>query len=235
MTPSASDLSDLLELLAELVGGEHPLKTAGELVERFNGDVRQMHRAHESEIAAVNGVGQEAARRIKAAFALGLSLCKPDKERPQLDCAADAAALVQPEMGLLEQEALKLILLDVRSYVLDIVEVYRGTVRSLDVRIAEILRPAIRRNAVAIVLIHNHPSGGIPNPSESDLMITRTCVLAAGMMHIELLDHIVICGNSYASIKDAHPEVFDVPGKEKASPLADRRRIFLDFIRRRNP
>jgi sigma54-dependent transcription regulator len=53
-------------------------------------------------------------------------------------------------------------------------------------------------------------------------------------MHIELLDHIVVCGNSYASIKDAHREIFDVPGKEKASPLADRRRTFLNIFRRRN-
>jgi DNA repair protein RadC len=165
MKPSSSDL---LELLTKLVGGEHPLEAASELVERFNGDVRQLHRAHASEIAAVNGAGWEAASRIKAAFALGLSLCQPEEERPQLDGAADAVALVQPEMGLLDQEVLKLILLDVHSYVLDIVEVYRGTLRSLDVRIAEILRPAIQRNAVAIVLIHNHPSAGIPNPSESD-------------------------------------------------------------------
>ena len=71
-----------------------------------------------------------------------------------------AAHFVQYEMSVLEQEYLKVFLLDTRNRVLDIVEVYHGCVNSSQVRIAEIFKPAIQRMAPpAIICCHNHPSG----------------------------------------------------------------------------
>jgi DNA repair protein RadC len=64
-------------------------------------------------------------------------------------------------MSGLEQEHLRVILLDTRNRVLDIVEIYRGSVNSSQVHIGEVFKPAIRRNATAIIVIHNHPSGSL--------------------------------------------------------------------------
>jgi len=72
---------------------------------------------------------------------------------------ADAAALVMYEMSLLEKEHLRVILLDRRNHVLEIVEVYQGSVNSSQVRVGEIFRAAVGRLASAIVVVHNHPSG----------------------------------------------------------------------------
>jgi DNA repair protein RadC len=62
-------------------------------------------------------------------------------------------------MSVLDQEHLRVILLNARNRVLDIVGVYKGNVNSAQIRVGEVFRPAIRRNAAAIIIVHNHPSG----------------------------------------------------------------------------
>jgi DNA repair protein RadC len=83
----------------------------------------------------------------------------PGDERTAINSPADAAALVQAEMSLLEKEHLRTILLDRRNRVLEIVEVYQGSVNSSQVRVGEVFQAAISRHASALILIHNHPSG----------------------------------------------------------------------------
>jgi DNA repair protein RadC len=104
-------------------------------------------------------------------------------------------------MSLLEEEHLRVILLDTRNRVLDIVEVYRGSVNSSQVRVAEIFRPAIQRNAPAIVVCHNHPSQD-PLPSPDDVAVTRAICQAGKLLDISLLDHIVIGGSRFISLKE---------------------------------
>ena len=120
--------------------------------------MQRIYKAHVAELASIHGVGQQTAVRIKAALALGLRLNEPVGERPVINSPADAAALVQYEMSLLEQEYLKVMLLDTRNRVLDIVEVYHGSVNSSQVRVGELFRPAVQRMAPAIIALHNHPS-----------------------------------------------------------------------------
>lgn len=149
----------LAELLAAIVGGEHQIEIAEGILARFGGDVQRLYKAHVVELASVRGVGPQTAVRIKAALALGLRLTEPAGERPVINSPADAAALVQAEMSLCDQEYLKVILLDTRNRVLEVVEVYHGSVNSSQVRLAEVFKPAIQRIAPAIVVCHNHPSG----------------------------------------------------------------------------
>jgi DNA repair protein RadC len=139
--------------------------------------------------------------RIKAALALGLRLTEPTGDRPVINSPADAAALVQPEMSLLEQEFLRVMLLDTRNRLLDIVEVYHGAVNSSQVRLAEVFKPAIQRMAPAILVCHNHPSGD-PTPSPDDVAVTRAMVQAGKLLDVDLLDHLVIGGSRYVSLKE---------------------------------
>jgi DNA repair protein RadC len=148
----------LTELLATLIGGQRQLEVAQALLARFDGDIRRLYLAHPDELTSVKGISQTTAARIKAAFNLGLRLNRPPEERPLINSPADAAALVQNEMALLEKEHLKVILLDRRNRVLDIVQIYEGSVSSSQVRIGEVFRPAIQRLASAIIVCHNHPS-----------------------------------------------------------------------------
>jgi len=94
----------LAELLAAVVGGAQQIEIAEGILARFGGDVQRIYKAHVAELASVRGVGQQTAVRIKAALALGIRLHEPVGDRQTINSPADAAALVQYEMSLLEQE-----------------------------------------------------------------------------------------------------------------------------------
>jgi DNA repair protein RadC len=191
----------LAELLAAVVGGGQQIEVAEGLLVRFGGDIQRMYKANVTEIAQVHGVGQQIAIRLKAALTLSLKLHEPAGERTVINSPGDAAALVQYEMSLLEQEHLRVILLDTRNRVLDIVEVYRGSVNSSQVRVGELFKPAIQRMAPALIVVHSHPSGD-PSPSPDDVMVTRAIVQAGKLLNIDVLDHLVIGGNRFVSLKE---------------------------------
>jgi DNA repair protein RadC len=191
----------LAELLAAVVGGAQQIEVAEGILARFGGDVQRIYKAHVTELASVRGVGQQTAVRIKAALALGIRLLEPVGERPTINSPADAAALVQYEMCLLEQEYLKVMLLDTRNHVLDIVEVYHGSVNSSQVRVGELFKPALQRLAPAIIACHNHPSGD-PTPSPDDVAVTRAIVQAGKLLCVDVLDHLVIGGGRFVSLKE---------------------------------
>jgi DNA repair protein RadC len=104
-------------------------------------------------------------------------------------------------MALLEKEHLRVILLDRRNQVLDIVEIYQGSVNSSQVRIGEVFRPAIQRLASAIVVCHNHPSND-NTPSPDDVAVTRAMVQAGKLLDIDVLDHLVISSRGFVSLKE---------------------------------
>ncbi len=192
---------NLTELMAAVVGGAKQIEIAQELMTHFNNDIRRLYQAHPAELAKVKGINQATAVRIKAALNLGLRLSLPAEERPSINSPADAAALVQSEMALLEKEHLRVLLLDRRNRVLDNIEVYQGSVSSSQVRVGEVFQPAVGRMASAIVVCHNHPSGD-PTPSPDDVAVTRAMVQAGKLLDITLLDHLIIGQNKWVSLKE---------------------------------
>ena len=193
---------NLTELMAAVIGGQKQIEIAQALLARFDGDIRRLYQAHPVELAKVKGVNQATAVRIKAALNLGLRLNLPNEERPTINSPADAAALVQYEMSLLEKEHLRTLLLDRRNHVMEIVEIYQGSVNSSQVRVGEVFRPAIQRLASAIIVCHNHPSSD-PTPSPDDVAVTRAIVQAGKLLDIDLLDHLVIGhGGKWVSLKE---------------------------------
>ena len=104
-------------------------------------------------------------------------------------------------MGFLDQEHLRVLLLNSKNEVLDTQEIYKGNVSASVVRVAEVLRPAVRNNCPSIIIVHNHPSGD-PSPSPEDILITRELRTGAELMDIELLDHIIIGGQGHVSLKE---------------------------------
>ena len=192
---------NLTELLATLIGGQRQIEIAQALLAHFDGDIRRLYLAHPDEMAIVRGISHATAARIKAALHLGMRLHNPVEERPIINSPADAAALVQYEMGLLEKEHLKVILLDRRNHVVDIVQIYEGSVNSSQVRIAEVFRPAIQRMASAIIACHNHPSSD-NTPSPDDVAVTRAMVQAGKLLDINLLDHLILSIRGFVSLKE---------------------------------
>jgi DNA repair protein RadC len=114
---------------------------------------------------------------------------------------ADAAALVQYEMSGLTQEHLRVINLDTRNHVLNIEKVYVGSLNASYVRIGEVFKSAIQRNAASIIVLHNHPSGDA-TPSQQDINLTRAIVQAGKLLDVEVLDHLVIGQGQWVSMKE---------------------------------
>jgi len=91
--------------------------------------------------------------------------------------------------------------LDTRSRVLADVLVYQATVNRTEVRIAELFREAIRRNAPSILIAHNHPSGEV-TPSPEDVQITRQAVEVGAMLGIDIVDHLIIGQGRWVSLRE---------------------------------
>ncbi|MGC8857337.1 MAG: RadC family protein [Anaerolineae bacterium] len=200
--PQALTNAELLAILLRVgVPGENAVQVGQRLLQTFGG-LRGLHRAPFEELVNQHGIGTAKAAQIKAAIELGrrLTLEAPEA-RPAITSPADAAALLQYEMSALEQEHLRVLLLNTRNQVLDIVEVYRGSVNSSQVHIGEIFKAAIRRNAPAIIVAHNHPSGD-PTPSPDDVAVTRALLQAGKLLDIEVLDHIIIGQGRWVSLKE---------------------------------
>ena len=87
-----------------------------------------------------------------------------------------------------------------RNPVLGSSEVYRGSVHTAVIRIGEFFRDALRQNAPAIILAHNHPSGD-PNPSPDDVAMTEQAIEAGGLLDVDVLDHVVLAHGSFVSLK----------------------------------
>lgn len=200
--PQALSSAELLAILLRVgVTGESAVQVGQRLLGAFGG-LRGIHRAPLEELCTQRGIGAAKAAQVKAAIELGrrLALESPG-ERPVVNSPADAAALLSYEMAGLEQEHLRVILLDTRNRVLDVVEVYKGSVNSSQVHVGELFKPAIRRGASAIVVAHNHPSGD-PTPSPDDVAVTRAIVQAGRLLDVDVLDHLVVGQGRWVSLKE---------------------------------
>jgi len=153
------------------------------------------------ELCNQRRIGEAKAAQIKAAIELGrrFILESPD-ERPAINSPSAAAALVMYEMSALEQKHLRVILLDTRNRVLEIVEIYKGSVNSSQIHVGEIFKAAIRRNAPALIIVHNHPSGD-PTPSPDDSAVTRNCS-GRELLDVDVMDHMEIGQGRWVSLKE---------------------------------
>jgi DNA repair protein RadC len=154
------------------------------------------------ELKAVPGLGQARALQLKAAFELGRRLAfVPTVDRPRIGGPIDVSSLLGPEMIELEQEHLRILLLNVKNDLLAVHEVYKGCLNSSPVRVAEVFREPIRRNCAAVILVHNHPSGD-PTPSAADAQVTRQLVDAGRLLDIGVLDHVILARHGWVSLRE---------------------------------
>jgi DNA repair protein RadC len=194
--------AELIAILLRVgVKGESAVQIGQRLLKDMGG-IQGIHRSGLDELCAQHGIGNAKATQIKAAIELGRRLTLvPSEERPAIDSPEKAACLVQYEMSALEQEELRVILLDTRNRALRIETVYRGSLNSSQVRIAELFKAAIRANAAGVIVVHNHPSGD-PQPSPEDIAVTRAIVQAGKLLDIDVLDHLVIGRGKWVSLKE---------------------------------
>jgi DNA repair protein RadC len=200
----AASLSNA-ELLAIILrtgaASESVLNLSAKLLARFGG-LSGLAKAGFGELCMERGLAEAKAAQLKAALELGRRLLSTQpEERLAVRSPADVANLLQAEMSLLEQEELRLVLLNTKNQVLAISQVYKGSVNTSLIRVSELFREAVRENCPALVVVHNHPSGD-PTPSPEDIKITEQIVKAGKLLDIEVLDHLIIGHQRYVSLKE---------------------------------
>ena len=208
---------------AELIGllwgagtrGASAVDLAAEALARFEG-LTGLARASDVELATLPGVGVARSAQLQAAFELGRRLLADwPSGRWTVRSPRDVAERLVLQMGRLEREELRVVLLNTKNVVLRVSTVYQGNVSASLVRVGELFRDAVRLDASALILVHNHPSGD-PTPSPDDLHLTAEALAAGRLLDVQLLDHLVVGHDAYVSMRD-RGVAFDRPAPGPAA------------------
>ncbi|EKP94923.1 RadC family protein [Thermaerobacter subterraneus] len=158
--------------------------------------------ARAEELRQIPGIGPARAAQIVAGVELGRRLATAWPVRPRVRGPEDVSRLLMAGMKDLDREHLYVVQLNTKHYVLGVDLISIGTLNGSLVHPREVFRAAVRRGAAALVLVHNHPSGD-PTPSPEDVQVTRRLVEAGRIMGIDVLDHVIIGNQRYASLREA--------------------------------
>jgi len=180
---------------------ESVLNLSAKLLARFRG-LDGLAKAGFGELCSERGLGEAKASQLKAALELGRRLLSTQPEdRIPVKSPEDIANLLQADMAFLEQEELRVVLLNSKNQVMATPHLYKGNVNSSLIRVSELFRDAVRENCPALIAVHNHPSGD-PTPSPEDIQITEQMVKAGKLLDIEVLDHVIIGRQGFISLKE---------------------------------
>jgi len=194
------------ELLGIIIQGGTTNRTAVDLAKVLlarHGGLRALSVLTIEELCEVKGIGRAKAAKIKAALGLG----RRRAEEPALDRGEPVHSSecffrrYHTQLRDSVRENFKVVLLDRKNRVIRDESISVGSLSASIVHPREVLNPAIRHSAAAIICVHNHPSGD-PKPSSEDLEITRRLHEACKILGISLLDHIIIGDDRYFSFAD---------------------------------
>lgn len=197
---SLSDAELLSVLLRTGTRGENVLELSRKILKEAGEDgLLGLHRFTKEKFMKIRGVGKVKTIQLLCILELSARLAKAEARKTLcFRNPSTIAGYYMEEMRHLSQEHMKLLMLDTKSNLIAEKNIYKGTVNASLVEPREIFVEAVKREAVSIILLHNHPSGD-PTPSKADVAITRRIRLAGELIGIELLDHIIIGNNSYIS------------------------------------
>jgi DNA repair protein RadC len=197
------------ELLAIIFGKDVNWKgrkiTALELAQKVfrKYDLKRLARASIGELEKFFGIGKVRAAQIQAVFELARRVNSYVEDvRPIIEKPEDVFKIVGSEMQDLEQEVLKVLLLDSRNRLIKVEDVFRGSLNESVFSAREIFKLAFDYNAASIILVHNHPSGDA-EPSDADIQMTKRVMRLGELLGVNVLDHLIIGNKSFKSVKES--------------------------------
>jgi DNA repair protein RadC len=199
--PAALSDGELLGLLFGIGSREKTaVELAGEVISEAGG-LHGLYHVNAHELMEVNGIGEAKACILLAAVELGRRIGQVrNPERPVISSPADVDRLLRGRIANLDRENFVAVLLNAKNEVIGAPLISVGTLSASLVHPREVFKPAIRASAASVVLVHNHPSGKV-EPSPEDREATMRLEESAGILGIEVLDHVIV-GDGYYSMKE---------------------------------
>lgn len=196
LRPAVESLSDS-ELLGALIGRS----LAQRLLDRF-GSLRALLACDCEHLLAESGLGTGKITQLHGALELARRHYRASLElRPALDGPADTRRFLRAQLRDRPFEVFCCLYLDNRHRLIAFEELFRGTIDGATVYPREVVRQALKHNAAALIVAHNHPSG-VAEPSHADTLITQRLREALGLVDVRLLDHLIVAGPLTVSLAE---------------------------------
>ena len=188
---SLADVELLALLLRTGLKGQGVLQLANDVLERFGGFAGLL-RAQTSDLARVKGLGPAKRAEIVAVVEVARrAVSQRLGDAPVFAAPGEVKHYLQLQLGSLDQEVFAVLFLDHQHRLLELEEMFRGTLAQTSVYPREVVRRALALNAGAVILAHNHPSG-LAEPSRADEFLTQALKSALALVDIRVLDHLVV-------------------------------------------
>jgi len=194
------------ELLAILLGSGLADESAVELSRRIlasvNNSLTTLGKQSLQQLQAFKGIGQAKAITILAATEMGRRrVAETPEPQPKIEVAHNVFALMQPLIGELPHEEFWVLYLNSTNRVIHKARLFSGGITHTTVDVRLLFKTALEQGAIALILVHNHPSGNI-TPSKEDIELTQRVKTAGDMLDIKLLDHVIVTEKEYLSFLD---------------------------------
>lgn len=196
-----SDTELLAIFLRVGVAGKSAVALAQDMLAHFGSLHRLLH-ADCYEFGQLHGLGPAKYAQLQAAMELSRRAVAEQFEREALCSPAAVRHYLRNRFALQAHESFVVLFLDVKNRLIHTEEMFRGTLTHTSVYPREVVKAALRRNAAAVILAHNHPSG-VADPSEADLRLTTSLVQALALVDIRVLDHFVVAGSLVHSFAES--------------------------------
>jgi DNA repair protein RadC len=195
--------SELIGILLRVGSNKDTAITLGQKILKENEKgLLNLVNASPDSLNKFHGVSNAKAATILAAVELGKRISSTKaSESFKITSPQDVSALVMEDMRYYKKEYFKIILLDTKNKVIDIITISIGSLNSSIVHPREVFLEAVKKSSASIILLHNHPSGEV-QPSREDINITQRLIEAGDIMGIKVLDHIIIGDGTYLSFKE---------------------------------
>ena len=193
---------EIVELLLTLGSPRKDCKPqAKEAIKRFK-TLRGVLSASAEELQQIEGVGPHSAFGIRLVQEMAREFLKGKiVDQPFLKSSREIFDYLYHAMRDRKKELFKVVYLSSQNQIIEVADLFEGTVDSSSISPREIIEGALKDNATALIFVHNHPSGN-PAPSTSDREMTRQLVYVGKIMQMKVVDHIIIGNDRYYSFAD---------------------------------
>lgn len=192
------ELPELKHLISSIILTDESIVDS--ILERFP-STNNLIEARPQDFLSIYGIGQSKANQLYAAFQLARLVNKPKDDCKAIRTPQDVYDLLGTDMRFLQNEHFVCLFLNTKNRIIAKEVISIGSLNAAIVHPREVFRAAIRYNSASIICVHNHPSGD-PTPSTADIDMTSRLVIGGETIGIEVLDHVIIGGDCFLSLKE---------------------------------